>query len=173
MTAIRKFVLLSCVILVLIVALMAQSLGLIPTLIETPTTGQIDIGASKVNFTSWELQTWVGIKNRLIVNNSDPNFTGIRKLQWISMCNSSSLDYCQKSMEFLCFWPGRGADGEWEVVVSIYNVTNSTSDFIVEVSRFTWHQLQVVLDGEEMIDFPQVTNDTTSLGYATFHVTPS
>jgi hypothetical protein len=24
-----------------------------------------------------------------------------------------------------------------------------------------------------MIDFPQVTNDTTSLGYATFHVIPS
>jgi hypothetical protein len=73
-------------------------------------------------------------------------------------------------MEFLCFWPGQGANGEWEAVISIYNVPNSTSDFVVEVARFTWHSLQVTLDGNVTASFPQVTNDTISLGYATFHV---
>jgi hypothetical protein len=60
-----------------------------------------------------------------------------------------------------------------EAVVSICNVPSSTSDFVVEVSRFTWHHPQVLLDGNVIVDFPQVTIDTTSLGYAPFHVTPS
>jgi hypothetical protein len=73
-------------------------------------------------------------------------------------------------MEYLCFWEGQGANGEWEAVVSIYNVPDSTSEFVVEVSRFTWHELQVKLDGFVVADFPQVTNDAVSLGYCTFHV---
>jgi hypothetical protein len=55
--------------------------------------------------------------------------------------------------------------------VSIYNVANSTSNFVVEVARFTWHEIQVRLDGDVKADFPQVTNDTVSLGYYTFQVT--
>jgi hypothetical protein len=107
----------------------------------------------------------------LVVYNADPAFTGNRLLQWISMRNSSSGDYYQKSMEYLCFWEGQGANGEWEAVVSIYNVANSTSNFVVEVARFTWHEIQVRLDGDVKADFPQVTNDTVSLGYYTFQVT--
>jgi hypothetical protein len=44
-------------------------------------------------------------------------------LQWISMRNSSSAsrDPYQKSMEYLFFWSGQGANGEWEAVISIYN----------------------------------------------------
>jgi hypothetical protein len=159
---------------VLVVAFMAQNLGLQLTLTKTtasPTSDPMNPGASSVAFSSWELQAWVGIKDRLVVYNSDPEFKGNRTLEWISMRNSSSTDYYQKSMEYLCFWSGRSADGEWEAVVSIYNVPNSKSDFVVEASRFTWHQLHVLLDGKVMADFPQVTNDTTSLGYVTFHVT--
>jgi hypothetical protein len=160
---------------VLFVALIAQNLGLIPNFkkASAPTNDSINPGASPVQFTPWELQTWLGIKDRLSVYNSDPDFTGNRTLQWISMRNSSSGDYYQKSMEYLCFWSGQGADGEWEAVISIYNIPNNKSDFVVEVSRFTWHEIQVRLDGNVMVDFPQVTNDTTSLGYATFHVTIS
>ena len=73
-------------------------------------------------------------------------------------------------MEYLCFWEGQGANGEWEAVVSIYNSPNSTTDFVVEVSRFTWHEIQVKLDGVVIADFPQVYNDTVSIGYTTFHV---
>jgi hypothetical protein len=99
---------------VLIVAFMAQTLGLIPTLTKKQslaTIDQINTGASTVNFTSWELQTWLSIKNRLTVNNSDPAFIGNRTLQWISMRNSSSGDYYyyQKSNGVSVFlvWTGR------------------------------------------------------------------
>jgi hypothetical protein len=107
----------------------------------------------------------------VVVYNADPEFTGNRVLQWVSMRNSSSGDYYQKSMEYLCFWEGQGANGEWEAVVSIYNVPDSKSVFVVEVSRFTWHQLQIKIDGEIVADFPQVSDDTISLGYCTFRVT--
>jgi hypothetical protein len=50
------------------------------------------------------------------------------------MRNSTSHDYYQKNMEYLCFWSGQGANGEWQTVVSIYNSPNSSSDFVVEVS---------------------------------------
>ena len=130
------------------------------------------VGANLVNCTSSELQAFESIKNRLIVNNTDPAFTGERNLQWISMRNSTNApwDPYQKSMEYLCFWPGRGADGEWEAVVSIYNSPGSLSNYVVEVSRFTWHSLEVRLDGTIKATFPQVTEDTVSLGYTTFHV---
>ena len=131
----------------------------------------INVGANPVQFSSQELQAFGSIKNRLNVYNADPVFTGEdRNLQWVSMRNSSSVDYYQKSMEYLCFWSGQGANGEWEAVISIYNAPNSTSDFVVEVSRFTWHEIQVKLDGSVVADFPQVTEDTTSLGYTTFRV---
>jgi hypothetical protein len=135
--------------------------------IKTPT----DSGAKSVQFTSLELQKWSSVKNRVVVYNADPEFTGNRVLQWISMRNSSSGDYYQKSMEYLCFWEGQGANGEWQAVVSIYNSPESTSDFVVEVARFTWHEIQVKLDGVVVADFPQVHNDTVSLGYCTFRVT--
>jgi hypothetical protein len=135
--------------------------------IKTPT----DSGAKSVQFTSLELQKWSSVKNRVVVYNADPEFTGNRVLQWISMRNSSSGDYYQKSMEYLCFWEGQGANGEWQAVVSIYNSPESTSDFVVEVARFTWHEIQVKLDGVVVADFPQVHTDTVSLGYCTLRVT--
>jgi hypothetical protein len=88
------------------------------------------------------------------------------------MRNSTSAqwDPYQKSMEYLCFWSGQGANGEWEAVVSIYNSPNSLQDYVVEVSRFTWHSLEVTLNGQIQAVFPQVTQDTTSIGYTTFHI---
>lgn len=161
--------LINIILVILICVLVAQQFDLLPSFISNP----INVGADNVQFTPQELQTWLGIKDRLAVVNTDPAFTGNRTLQWISMRNSSSGDYYQKSMEFLCFWSGQGANGEWQAVISIYNSPNSTSDFVVEVSRFTWHSLEVTLDGNVMATFPQVTTDTTSFGYATFHVTPN
>jgi hypothetical protein len=140
----------------------------------TVSKGSIDLESKKVNFTDWELKTWLGIKNRLAVINTDPDFPDPdpqnRILGWYSMRNSSSGDYYQKSMEFLCFWEGQGANGEWEAVVSIYNSPNSTTNFVVEVSRFTWYSLNITMDGNVKVSFPQVTNDTVSLGYSTFPV---
>ena len=74
-------------------------------------------------------------------------------------------------MEYLCFWSGQGANGEWEAVVSIYNSLGSLSNYVVEVSRFTWHSLEVRMDGKIMAKFPQVTENTVSLGYTTLQVT--
>ncbi len=164
------FVLIAIVFVVLVGALVTQQYGLPKTLERSAISNSIDIGAKNVLFTSWELQAWSSVKNRVVVYNADPEFTGNRVLQWISMRNSSSGDYYQKSMEYLCFWEGQGANGEWEAVVSIYNSPNSTTDFVVEVSRFTWHEIQVKLDGIVVADFPQVSNDTVSVGYTTFHV---
>jgi archaellum component FlaC len=137
----------------------------------------ITFGANNTVLNASEIQKFTSIMNRLTVYNPSPNFTGLRTLQWVSMRNSSSApwdNYYQRSMEFLLFQIGQGADGEWQAVLSIYNAPNSTSEYVVEVSRFTWWELQVKLDGNVMVDFPQVTNDATSLeslGYATFHVT--
>ncbi len=127
-----------------------------------------------ISFTGEELQKFQSIKDRIIIYNTDPEFPGVRELEWISMRNSTSADWDlpMKSMEYLCFWSGRGSEGEWEAAVSIYNEPGSTADYVVEVSRFTWHSLEVRLDGNIMATFPQVTNDTTSLGYTTFHLTP-
>jgi hypothetical protein len=155
-------IMVNVILVALVVALVVQDFGLLPNFINT--------GAKNVTFTPKELQSWLSIKDRLTVVNTDPAFTGDRTLQWISMRNSSSGDYYQKSMEFLCFWSGQGANGEWEAVVSIYNAPGNSSDFIIEVARFTWHSLAVTLDGNVKVMFPQVTNDTTALGYATFHV---
>jgi len=155
---------------VLVGALGTLQYGLPKSLEGSAVSNSIDTGAKNVRFTSWELQAWSSVKNRVVVYNADPEFTGNRVLQWISSRNSSSGDYYQKSMEYLCFWEGQGANGEWEAIVSIYNSPDSTTDFVVEVSRFTWHEIQVKLDGVVVADFPQVHNDTVSLGYYTFHV---
>ena len=132
----------------------------------------INVGAVPVQFTPQELQVFKGIKDSIVINNTDPDFPGERKLQWISMRNSTSApwDPQQKSMEFLCFWSGRGANGEWEAVVSIYNAPGSVSEYVVEVARFTWHSLEVTLDGVVKARFPQVTEDTMSLGYTRFRI---
>lgn len=166
---------------VLVIALIAQSYGLLPNFNEGGLDGAgsgdggyypIDVNATGVQFTGWELTTWLSVKERVVVNNTDPDFPDPdnRILGWYSMRNSSSNDYYQKSMEWLMFWEGQGANGEWEAVVSIYNVPNSTSEFVVEVSRFTWNSLDVLLDGEVVVSFPEVEEDTVSLGYTTFQV---
>lgn len=134
----------------------------------------INTGAKIIEFKDTELQKFQTIKERISVVNTDPSFSGNRTLEWISMRNSSSApwdNWNQKSMEWLCFWRGQGANGEWEAVVSIYNVPNSSTDFVVEVSRFTWHSLEVKLDGDIKASFPQITTDTVSVGYTTFRVT--
>jgi hypothetical protein len=168
----RSLALMGVIVVILVCIVLAQNLGVIPVFRNNDVVdyNPINVNASAVGFSDWELQAWNSVKDRVVVYNADPAFTGNRALQWISMRNSSSGDYYQKSMEYLCFWEGRGADGEWQAVVSIYNSPDSTCDFVVEVSRFTWHALQVKLDGVVVAEFPQVYNDTVSLGYCTFHV---
>jgi hypothetical protein len=143
---------------------------------RTPSIASMNLEAKNITFTDRELKTWLGIKDRLAVINTDPDFPDLnesnRVLGWYSMRNSSSGDYYQKSMEYLCFWKGQGVNGEWEAVVSIYNEPNDSSHFVVEISRFTWYSLKVTLDNITVREFPQITEDATSLGYATFVVTP-
>jgi hypothetical protein len=164
------------ILLVLTIALLAQQYAFLSKTNITEEDNSIGIGASQINFTESELQTWLGIKNRIEIVNTDPNFADPdpknRVLGWYSMRNSSSNDYYQKSMEFLLFWEGRGADGEWEAVISIYNAPDRTDDFVVEFSRFTWNSIRITLDGVPIADFERIQNDTVSLAYTTFHVTP-
>lgn len=159
---------------ILLVALFAQSQGLLPDFRKDASSDSGDNGllpnATDVQFQIWELETFTKIKDALIINNTDPTFTGNRTLQFISMRNSSSNDYYQKSMEYLCFWEGQGAAGEWQAIVSMYNLPDNVTCYVVEVSRFTWHSLDVVFNGVVMASFPQVTEDTVSVGYTTFRV---
>jgi hypothetical protein len=166
---------------VLIVAMIAQSYGLLPNFKAGGLSGSggsgynpINLGANGTSFTGWELKTWIGIKDRLEVINTDPDFPdpSHRVLEWWSVRNSSSNDYYQKSMEWMCFWTGQGANGEWEAVVSIYNRPNDTGHFVVEVARFSWHSLNVTLDDSPIVSFPQVSANVASVGYMTFDVTP-
>ncbi len=172
----KLLLLVNFLLVVVIVALIAQHYFSNPSSSDTQHGNPINTGASTIEFTSWELQTWLEIKNRLSIINTDPDFPDPnpdnRILGWYSMRNSSSGDYYQKSMEFLCFWEGQGANGEWEAVVSIYNAPSSKTDFVVEISRFTWHSLEVLLDEKTIAEFPQVTKDTVSTGYTSFHVIP-
>jgi hypothetical protein len=146
---------------------LSQQFGIIPES-SVGDSNALGIEAKKVQFNSSELQTWLGIKSRLAVINTDPDFTGDRTLEWISMRNSTSApwdNYYQKSMEFLCFWSGQGASGEWEAVVSIYNRPNSTSVFVIEFARFTWHSLDLTIDGAVVHSFVQVTENGAYDGY--------
>ena len=100
-----------CVI-VILVWILAQNLGHIPTLVShTKVIYLPSLPASAIGFSPSEIQTWTNIKNRLEIYNSDPAFQGDKVLQWISMRNSTSApwdNYNQKSMEWLCFWSGQG-----------------------------------------------------------------
>ena len=80
-------------------AFVAYQYSLPKSLDGVEASNPINTGAKNISFTSWELEAWNSIKNRVVVYNSDPEFTGNRVLQWISMRNSSSGDYYQKSME--------------------------------------------------------------------------
>ena len=160
------------IIIVVVVAAGIATWGYGETMYRSGYSAAVNLGTGQVKFNSTELQNFRSIESQLRVINTDPNFTGDRTLQWISMRNSTNTpwDPYQKSMEFLCFWSGQGAKGEWEAVTSIDNSPGNMSDYVVEVSRFTWHSLEVTLDGNVKASFPEVTSDTTSLGYATFHV---
>ncbi len=64
-------------------------------------------------------------------------------------------------------------NGEWQAVVSIYNRPNATDAFVVEVSRFTWNSLDVLVDGHVVASFPEVNADNDeSIGYVTIPVAP-
>ena len=127
-------------------------------------------GANNAVLTDSEIQNFMTVKNQLTVTNISPNYTGLRTLDWVSIRNASSNDYYQNAMEYLLYQRGQGANGEWQAVVSIYNSPGSTNDYVVEVCRFTWWELQVNVNGILKIDFPQIYNDTESLGYSTFHI---
>lgn len=169
-------IIINIVLLSIICILITQQVTFIPKTVEDVNSNSVDVGAKPIEFTPSELETWLSIKDRIQVINTDPNFADPnpehRILGWYSMRNSSSNDYYQKSMEFLLFWEGQGTNGEWEAVISIYNVPNRTDDFVIEFSRFTWNSIKITLDGVPMAEFDTIKNDTTSLAYTTFHVTP-
>jgi hypothetical protein len=179
----KNILALICVIIFLVCFILAQNLGLIPYFRESSTSSSVvvlgTVNATTIEFSPWELETWLGIKERVVVRNTDARFPEgqNRILQWISMRNSTSAPwdgYYQKSMEYLCFWEGQGANGEWQAVISIYNRQNATDAFVVEVSRFTWYSLDVLVDGVVVASFPEVDEDNVeSIGYVTIPIIPS
>jgi FtsZ-binding cell division protein ZapB len=116
-----------------------------------------------------------GIKNRLTINitDSNPNFTNnVRVCDFYELREESSEEYFQTTVDYWVFQNGQGEHGDIEAFVEIYNVPNRTDLFIVEVTRFSWFELTVSLDGSPLVIFPTITNNTLSPGYMTFEVTP-
>ena len=99
------FGLIGLIFVVLCGVIVAQQLGLIPVFRNNSNVSysSINVNATAVVFSPLELQTWNSLKDRLTVYNADPNFTGERTLQWISMRNSSSGDYYQNQWCIFAF----------------------------------------------------------------------
>lgn len=114
------------------------------------------------------------IKNKIVVNITDADFpeTGIRECIWFELREEDSADYFQTTVDYWVFQDGQGMNGDIEAWVEIYNKPDNSTAFIVEVSRFCWHELTVSYDGIVKCVFPKITNDTLSLGYSTFEVIP-
>jgi hypothetical protein len=112
------------------------------------------------------------IKNRLLINITDPAFpsTGTRECIWYELREEDSGDYFQTTVNFWVFQAGQEKHGDVEAFVEIYNVPNVTDRFIVEVTRNTWSELTVSLDGSPIVVFPTVSQNVLSYGYMTFEV---
>lgn len=113
------------------------------------------------------------IKNRLTVNITKENFTNpVRVCDFYELREEGSEDYFQTTVDYWVFQHGQGEHGDVEAFVEIYNAPNRTDLFIVEVARFSWDEITVSLDGSTVIVFPPVTDNSLSLDYQTFQLTP-
>ena len=112
------------------------------------------------------------IKNRIQINLTDPNFpsTGKRECIWYELREENSSDYFQTTVNFWVFQDGKGAHGDIEAFVEIYNVPNRTDRFIIEVTRNCWFELTAYYNGEPFVVFPAVTGNELSYGYMTYEV---
>jgi len=113
------------------------------------------------------------IKNRLTISITEKNFTNpVRVCDFYELREEDSEDYFQTTVNYWVFQHGQQENGDIEAFVEIYNVPDRTDLFIVEVTRNCWNELTVSLDSSPIVVFPTVTNNTLSLGYMTFEVTP-
>lgn len=159
---------------VLVVALIAQSSGLLPNFNEGGLAGNVSsmdsfgfgmlgaydkVNLTDVQFDDWELEHMLAIKNRLIINNTDPLYEGNREYYFYSLRNMSSFWQYQKSMQWLGFWLGQGVNGEFHVLLDIYNVPNDFDYYIVEISRFSWYSMDVIYNNETIASFASITEE--------------
>jgi hypothetical protein len=112
------------------------------------------------------------IKDRLLVNITDPNFpsTGKRECIWFELREEDSGDYFQTTVNFWVFQDGQEKHGDIEAFVEIYNVPNRTDRFVIEITRNCWFELTAYYNGEPFVVFPTVTGNEMSLGYMTYEV---
>ncbi len=146
-----------------------------------------NLHANNTEITAEEHDVFSYILNHTTIYDSSAHFPANvsqteRFLVPVSMRNSTSAswDPPQKATEWLYYWADldnpwalQPPNCLWEAVVSIYNDPYNSSEYVVEVSRFTWHELTISFDSKTKFVFPEVTKDETpSLGYMTFRVTP-
>ncbi len=112
------------------------------------------------------------VKNRLSIVITDPNFTNpVRECDFVEFRRQMSDEYFQATIDYEVFQHGKGIHGDIEAFVEIYNDPNKLDSFHVEVTRNTWSELTIYLDGENVTTFHKVTQDwTPSEGYMTFPV---
>ena len=112
------------------------------------------------------------IKDRILVNITDPNFpsTGKRECIWFELREENSSDYFQTTVNFWVFQDGQEKHGDIEAFVEIYNVPNRTDRFVIEIARNCWFELTAYYNGEPFVVFPTVTGNEMSYGYMTYEV---
>jgi hypothetical protein len=104
------------------------------------------------------------IKDRLLVNITDPNFpsTGKRECIWFELREENSSDYFQTTVNFWVFQDGQQKHGDIEAFVEIYNVPNRTDRFVIEITRNCWFELAAYFNGEPFMVFSTVTGNEMS-----------
>lgn len=111
------------------------------------------------------------IKNRLTINITQPDYSiPLRTCDFYELREIANDDYSQTTVTYWVFQHGNETKGDLEAFVEIYNKPNRTDLYVVEVTRNSWNELTVYLDGTNVTTFPTVTNNTLSLGYITFEV---
>lgn len=111
------------------------------------------------------------IKNRITINITQPDYSSpLRTCDFYELREIANDDYSQTTVTYWVFQHGNETKGDLEAFVEIYNKPNRTDLYVVEVTRNSWNELTVYLDGINVTTFPTVTNNTLSLGYITFEV---
>ena len=112
------------------------------------------------------------VKKHLSIVITDPNFTNpVRECDFVEMRRQMSDEYFQATIDYEVFQNGKGIHGDIEAFVEIHNDPNQWRYFHVEVTRLSWSELTIYLDGKSIAIFPTVEHDLTpSIGYMTIPV---
>ncbi len=114
-----------------------------------------------------------GIKNRLTINITEPNFTNPNRQCDFYELRVEDGENNQTTVNYWVFQHGQQEHGDIEAYVEIYNNPCNSSEYVVEIARNCWNELTVYLDGAVKTVFETITkDDMPAIGYITLRVMP-